>query len=55
MRGVYPGPENAIQRLGCVEVVGSFPYYESHLGTIEATTLRDLLAGVENRMAGYGG
>ena len=43
MREVYFETENAIFRFYCDDVVEILPYYESTLGTAEATTLCDLL------------
>ena len=44
MREVYFETDNAILRFYYDDVVESLPYYESTLGTAEATTLRDLLS-----------
>ena len=44
MREVYFETENAILRFYYEDVAERLPYYESAIGTAEATTLRDLLA-----------
>ena len=44
MRKVYFQTENAILRFDYDDVVDRLPYYESAIGTAEATTLRDLLS-----------
>jgi hypothetical protein len=44
MRQVYFETESAIFRFYHDDVVERLPYYESTLGTTEATTLRDLLS-----------
>jgi hypothetical protein len=44
MREVYFETENAILRFYYDDVVERLPYYESTLGTAEATTLRNLLS-----------
>jgi len=43
MREVYFETENAILRFSHDDVVERLPYYESTLGSTQATTLRDLL------------
>jgi hypothetical protein len=44
MRKVYFETENAILRFDYDDVVEKPPYYESAIGTVEATTLRNLLS-----------
>ena len=44
MRAVYFETENAILRVDYDDIVEKVPYYESVIGTAEATALRDLLA-----------
>jgi len=48
MRKVYFETENAILRFDYDDVVEKLPYYESVIGTVEATALRDLLASPDH-------
>ena len=48
MRKVYFETENAILRFDYDDVVEKLPYYESAIGTAEATALRNLLASPDH-------
>ena len=51
MREVYFETENAILRFYYDDVVERLPYYESAIGTAEATALRDLLASPDHSIS----